>query len=1021
MHSHKMRVFQLSQFDNAQAKLQQQILSLGDAECLIQSAFDPRCTHVIANQPSRSVKLLGCCSKAPKHLESVALITHDFDLTSLDKADRELYGSARRWRIARQSTRAGPFDKWIALIPEDACSVKRDFQQVLKIGGATILPLVAANISKVADGTRQFALIDAQQEPSAILTRLCAQQRLQLASTSYPADFLVKKSAPPIEQYVVKTESGGRAQRPNPVTASPLPSPAALRRGMQATAASPLSPRQSRNVAMATSSIVPVEATSPAILDRVDEPHTHHAGIASFLRATYDAIPDPTTLGELLLALATEDNRPPLACVRALFCNLFWNSLEHLFFPTLAPEAIRSSAAKEVNAPSSYNPPAGQTWAVLPLRTAIQRFPSIAQGVLQSLFMSEDDRTKADEMDDKLNKHRSIGDKSQIDRLSHEMQETRQRILSSDRTRERLWQSLLGLMWLAFDLPADSPYAKQLNLPAIPTQSLSTETRERAGAALELLCDMLIVDLDLADSAPSPRSTLSFLRALVHGDSGKTILSELATLARAVAERPGNDSKWSLSVRAASDQYRRLLSSVPIMLKYAAEKFSISYMNIPLQVDANSRLQALPPRGTFHAMLDESLRTAVAENVLIAQCTPSSSLKPDYQRLLLTPLSIEKLVDFYCKLEPRLDEPGPAHTPDLFQETPESDLPRKAVRMTRAQSSNPASNKPKIAMFVEDLPSGSSSTLRVASNRTLRVLKPIDNLQQAQNPSKPVNKKEKPNRAGETRLMRACKAPSRFTLEHIRQLLDEGADPNARDNAQWTPLHEATRYGTTDVCRLLIERDADVTAAGDGGVTALHYASHYHGNLELVALLLQHGADPRAKDADGESCIDWCQHKLDAALSTDETNKWAAVLAELQNPRPVLAHVAGACAPRPLQLSTVVLSSSEETKPQRPSAAPQVKRSFSKSNQREGTDHGTTANSAKFSHLQAQADDYVALLMYLTLQLCSRQLNESGALLTSRVAELEVPLSQACGGQLGDRARLQFLILKRLNAELSSA
>jgi ankyrin repeat protein len=46
----------------------------------------------------------------------------------------------------------------------------------------------------------------------------------------------------------------------------------------------------------------------------------------------------------------------------------------------------------------------------------------------------------------------------------------------------------------------------------------------------------------------------------------------------------------------------------------------------------------------------------------------------------------------------------------------------------------------------------------------------------------------------------------------VRFLLEQGADPNARDNAGLTPLHLATGNGWLDCARVLIDGGADVNA-----------------------------------------------------------------------------------------------------------------------------------------------------------------------------------------------------------------
>lgn len=62
--------------------------------------------------------------------------------------------------------------------------------------------------------------------------------------------------------------------------------------------------------------------------------------------------------------------------------------------------------------------------------------------------------------------------------------------------------------------------------------------------------------------------------------------------------------------------------------------------------------------------------------------------------------------------------------------------------------------------------------------------------------------------------------------------MDKKADlVNKRDVNGWTPLHEAVREGNLEVIQLLLDRGADVNARtgsrGEGG-TALYLAMEYH-------------------------------------------------------------------------------------------------------------------------------------------------------------------------------------------------
>src|SRR5690606_35005701 len=83
--------------------------------------------------------------------------------------------------------------------------------------------------------------------------------------------------------------------------------------------------------------------------------------------------------------------------------------------------------------------------------------------------------------------------------------------------------------------------------------------------------------------------------------------------------------------------------------------------------------------------------------------------------------------------------------------------------------------------------------------------------------------------------------------ELLRQLLESGADPNARGDGGETALMRAAAAGTLDAMALLIGQGADVEAITEAGNTALMYAAA-RGQLEAVRLLIAHGAQAARKN-----------------------------------------------------------------------------------------------------------------------------------------------------------------------------
>lgn len=79
----------------------------------------------------------------------------------------------------------------------------------------------------------------------------------------------------------------------------------------------------------------------------------------------------------------------------------------------------------------------------------------------------------------------------------------------------------------------------------------------------------------------------------------------------------------------------------------------------------------------------------------------------------------------------------------------------------------------------------------------------------------------------------------------VRLLLDNGADPNARNEAGASALMWAV--DDLEKTRLLLECGAEVNARSDDGRTALAIAASRVGSLAVVRLLLDSGADPSVR------------------------------------------------------------------------------------------------------------------------------------------------------------------------------
>ena len=81
------------------------------------------------------------------------------------------------------------------------------------------------------------------------------------------------------------------------------------------------------------------------------------------------------------------------------------------------------------------------------------------------------------------------------------------------------------------------------------------------------------------------------------------------------------------------------------------------------------------------------------------------------------------------------------------------------------------------------------------------------------------------------------------------QLIERGASVNVK-GPKWAALHVAALYGRSDLCKSLLEAGASIDQLGDASHTALMLASQEQ-HVETVRLLLEHGADPNRKNAQG--------------------------------------------------------------------------------------------------------------------------------------------------------------------------
>ena len=77
----------------------------------------------------------------------------------------------------------------------------------------------------------------------------------------------------------------------------------------------------------------------------------------------------------------------------------------------------------------------------------------------------------------------------------------------------------------------------------------------------------------------------------------------------------------------------------------------------------------------------------------------------------------------------------------------------------------------------------------------------------------------------------------------------------SEDNGETTPLHSACLHGNMEMVKLLIQDGANVNLKMNAGSTCLLIACQAN-NIEMVRLLLENRANPDLKTEGGVSCLD---------------------------------------------------------------------------------------------------------------------------------------------------------------------
>ncbi|KAH0621710.1 hypothetical protein JD844_023301 [Phrynosoma platyrhinos] len=110
-------------------------------------------------------------------------------------------------------------------------------------------------------------------------------------------------------------------------------------------------------------------------------------------------------------------------------------------------------------------------------------------------------------------------------------------------------------------------------------------------------------------------------------------------------------------------------------------------------------------------------------------------------------------------------------------------------------------------------------------------------------------------------------------LSSVEHLLKSGADPNVKDYAGWTPLHEACNHGHKEIVELLLQHGALLNATGYQNDLPLHDAVK-NGHMSIVELLLSHGASRDAVNIFGRKPVDYAEtEEMKLILMLSSKNK----------------------------------------------------------------------------------------------------------------------------------------------------
>ena len=130
-------------------------------------------------------------------------------------------------------------------------------------------------------------------------------------------------------------------------------------------------------------------------------------------------------------------------------------------------------------------------------------------------------------------------------------------------------------------------------------------------------------------------------------------------------------------------------------------------------------------------------------------------------------------------------------------------------------------------------------------------------------------------------------------------LLDYGADINAQGWRR-APIHFAAQYGGASLIELVLSRGADVNALDSRNATPLHYGARHNSFSEVIYVLLKSGADVHARTArTGHSPLHWAARNANAEITKLLVEHGADVHARTERGYSTPLHLAARFNPNP--------------------------------------------------------------------------------------------------------------------------